>query len=78
MVTYLRAKHREIRVLLEDRFQPMLRRWVRECLARADALQSDQTHQKLRPNGTEHVIRTGVSGSFSSKDRWPPPWPWEG
>jgi hypothetical protein len=41
---FLLEKHIEIQQLIEDRFVPMMRRWIRECIDRADALQVENRH----------------------------------
>jgi len=39
VVKFLENARNQLRVILETRFQPLLRRWIRECVARAHALQ---------------------------------------
>ncbi len=51
---FLEVQRKELRSLLEDRFQLMLRRWITECIDRAEALQAEQQHQQLKLPGSNH------------------------
>lgn len=54
VVEYLTEARREMRQILEVRYQRMLGLWCRECLARAQQLQEEAKHEQQREQAEEH------------------------
>jgi hypothetical protein len=54
--------------------QVMLRRWVKECIARAEALQDSKTHADLQQQGGAQPPPPEQPEGFDANHQVPPAW----
>ena len=70
VVEYLTEARREVRQILEGRYQRMLGLWCRECLARAQQLQEESKHEQQREQAAER--RAGQDTDLPQQTRTAP------